>query len=58
MANYFNQLSLREQLEQLGKMSLLWMNQNSAMVSKHLKERKNRYCGLWSSRVESRFKHA
>lgn len=57
MANYFNTLNLRQQLEQLGKCR--FMNRDEfASECDFLKGKKSRDRGLWRTRPEPGSEHA
>ena len=56
MANYFNTLSLREQLEQLGQCEFMDRSEFDGGVAA-LKGKKNSYNWMWSARVEPRLEH-
>jgi len=57
MANYFNTLPLRLQLEQLGKCRFMDQSEFSDGCE-YLKGKKNCHCWLWRSRLKPRPKHA
>jgi len=57
MSNYFNQLSLRNQLHQLGQCRLMDASEFEDGI-KVLAKKKNYNCWLWSPRLKSRLKHA
>jgi len=52
MSNYFNQLALRQQLEQLGQCRFMDASEFDEGIGA-LEGKKNRNCRLWSAGVES-----
>lgn len=57
MANYFNTLNLREQLDQLGRCRFM-DREEFVSEADYLKGKKSGHCGLWCSRSKPRPKHA
>ncbi len=57
MANYFNTLNLREQLDQLGRCRFMDRSE-FATEADYLKGKKVRHRRLWCARSKPRSKHA